>query len=359
MKKSLVKIASASAVVLMLAGCSTTGAQNGSATNKADKSETIATIGKEKISFDDYYSELKKQAGAATLRSMIIQRVLEQKVADKDALKKSAESEVDQQIKSAGGEAVFAKLLAFKKLGSIEDFRRSVYVRNLFQEVIEKNVDTSEDAIKKFYESGYKPVMEAQHILVEKEDEAKNIIKRLNDGEDFEKLAKELSKDGSGKNGGKLGEFTSGKMVKEFEDAVKSVGNGELVAKPVKSKYGWHVIRTIKNGEKLPYGEVKDAVKKQYLESKFNDSAVAYSVVGKLIKEVGVEVNDQELKPVLDDLMAAIKNAEEKVKKSETETTTTAEKETTAAPAEKETTASEETTEAAKEETTVEETTAE
>ncbi|MBR7928138.1 peptidylprolyl isomerase [Aerococcaceae bacterium zg-ZUI334] len=354
MKKSLVKIASASAV-LLLAGCSTMGAQN--STSSANKGEAIATIGNETISFDDFYAELKTQAGAATLRSMIIQRVLEQKVEDKDALKKAADEEVAQQISSAGGEAVFAKLLAYKKLGSIEDFKQSVYVRNLFQEVIEKNVDTSEEAIKAYYETSYAPLMEAQHILVEKEEDAQNIIKRLNDGEDFDALAKELSKDSSAANGGKLGEFKSGTMVAEFEEAVKSVGNGELVPNPVQSKFGWHVIRTIKNGEKQPYDEVKDAVKKQYLESKFNDSSVAYSIVGKLIKEIGVEVKDESLKPVMDDLMAAIQNAEANVNKSSEEATTTEAKEETSAEAE-----AEETTEASEEmaeETTVEETTAE
>ena len=106
-------------------------------------------------------------------------------------------------------------------------------------------------------------------------------------------------------------------MIPEFEEAVKSVASGELVPEPVKSQYGYHVINVINNGEKKLYDEVKDEVKQQYLDSKYNDSNLAYSIVGKFIKEKDVEIKDEDLKPALDELMAAIEAAEESAKAAE------------------------------------------
>lgn len=220
----------------------------------------------------------------------------------------------------------------------MEEFRESVYVRNLFQEVIGKNADTSEEALKAYYENEYSPLMEAQHILVETEDEANDVLKRLEAGEEFDALAKELSLDSTGQNGGLLTPFKSGTMVAEFEEAVKSVANGELVDHPVQSKYGYHIIRVINNGEKKPYEEVKEEVRQAYLESQYNNSAVAYSIVGKLVEEKGVEILDEDLKAALDELTAAIKAAKTQLENADQTTT-----------ASEDTTANEETSEASQE----------
>lgn len=343
MKKSLIKVATASAVFLLV-GCSANQA-NSTADTKQVTSQTdhaVAKVGEDTISFDEFYAELKAAAGESTLRSMIIEKILEQNIEDAEALKTSANEEVDAQIESAGGEEVFAQLLAYQKLGSVEDFRNSVYVRNLFQAAIDKNIDLSEEALKAYYDNGYSPLMEAQHILVATEEEANKVLERLANGEEFDALAQELSTDSSAANGGLLSPFSTGQMVAEFEEAVKSVGNGELVAEPVKSQFGYHVIRTINNGAKKPYDEVKEEVKKAYLESKYNDSTVAYSIIGKLIKENGVEIYDEDLKATVDDLLKAIEAAE---------SSASAAAETTVA---QETTVTEETTVA--EETQVEET---
>ncbi len=81
----------------------------------------------------------------------------------------------------------------------------------------------------------------ASHILVETEDEAKEIKKMLDDGSDFAELAKEKSTGPSGPNGGSLGWFGKGMMVKPFEDAVVTMKAGEI-SDPVKTQFGWHVL---------------------------------------------------------------------------------------------------------------------
>ena len=82
----------------------------------------------------------------------------------------------------------------------------------------------------------------AQHILVNNEQEAKEIIEMLNQGKSFETLAKEKSKCPSGKKGGNLGWFSHGQMVKEFQKAAFSLKKGQ-VSHPVKTQFGWHVIK--------------------------------------------------------------------------------------------------------------------
>lgn len=105
----------------------------------------------------------------------------------------------------------------------------------------------SDEALQKIYDEKYAkaaPAKEyhARHILVATEDEAKAVAAELDKGGDFAKLAEEKSSDSSGKNGGDLGWFGLGMMVKPFEDAVVALEPGK-VSDPVKSDFGWHIIK--------------------------------------------------------------------------------------------------------------------
>ncbi len=85
--------------------------------------------------------------------------------------------------------------------------------------------------------------IKCSHILVEKQSQALEIMERLNKGEKFGKLAKELSIDsGSAKKDGNLGYFTKGMMVKPFEDAAFKLQIGET-SQPIKSEFGYHIIK--------------------------------------------------------------------------------------------------------------------
>ena len=82
----------------------------------------------------------------------------------------------------------------------------------------------------------------ASHILVEKEYEAEDVLKKLKEGNSFESLAKAYSKCPSGSEGGDLGEFGTGQMVAPFETAAFSLQPGE-VSGPVRTQFGYHIIK--------------------------------------------------------------------------------------------------------------------
>ena len=105
---------------------------------------------------------------------------------------------------------------------------------------------TSEDKIQKAYDDKYKamaPELEyhASHILVDSEDKAKALLADIEGGKPFAEVAKANSSDGSAANGGDLGWFGKGAMVKPFEDAVFAAPVGKVVG-PVKTDFGWHLI---------------------------------------------------------------------------------------------------------------------
>lgn len=139
----------------------------------------------------------------------------------------------------------------------------SVYVRRALEPKI------SDAKIKDYYDSEivakYKPEDEvrARHILVPTEDEANAIIKQLKDGADFNKLAEEKSKDpGSAKNGGDLGYFNKTSMVKPFAEAAFAMKVGEVSDKPVKTEFGYHVIKVEDKRKSAapPLAEVKGQI---------------------------------------------------------------------------------------------------
>ena len=125
--------------------------------------------------------------------------------------------------------------------------RQAVLVRALFESEIKASPIT-DDMLKAQYEQ-FKGSMgtneyKVRHILVDKEEEAKAIITELNRGGDFAKLAKEKSKDpGSKDNGGDLDWGPSARYVKPFADAVQATPKGSTTAAPVKTDFGYHVIR--------------------------------------------------------------------------------------------------------------------
>jgi len=126
--------------------------------------------------------------------------------------------------------------------------------------------ETKEEKIKNFYNNYLKSFQKykeanASHILVKNKEEANAIIKKINNKSKFSELAKTHSTGPSGKNGGNLGWFGPGQMVKEFEQATFSLKKGEVSQEPVKTKFGFHIIKL---------NDIRDAKPKKLDEIKNN-----------------------------------------------------------------------------------------
>ena len=140
----------------------------------------------------------------------------------------------------------------------------------------------------------------ARHILVKTEDEAKAIIKELNDGADFAKLADEKSQDKGG-SGGDLGYFGPGQMVPEFEKAAFALDVGTITQEPVQSQFGYHIIKV--EDKRLqqppPYEEVKDQMRSVVMRERYVELA------SKIRSDAEVDVQDPALKALIEGNPAA------------------------------------------------------
>lgn len=228
-------------------------------------------------------------------------------LASQDFSEELAKVPAEQRRKAVLDVLVDLKLMATAAeaagLDKSDEFQRRLALlreRALRNEFFRAKVDeaVTDDQVKKRYDTEIAkitPVEEvhAEHILVPTEDEAKAIIKDLDAGSDFAKIAKDKSKDpGSAPMGGDLGFFSKGKMVKEFDDAAFSLPVGSYSKTPIKTQFGYHVIKVVeKRQQPLPaFDEVKDQVRQLVLR----DSFVA--TVDALRKASKVEILDPVLK---------------------------------------------------------------
>ena len=138
--------------------------------------------------------------------------------------------------------------------------------------------NTSEEKIQDFYAKYLKNFetfkeFNASHILVKDENEALQIIEKLQIELEFSKLAKSYSIGPSKKNGGNLGWFRSGQMVKEFEEAVLKLKKGKITKKPIKTKFGYHIImlNDIRNSQPKKINDIKEQIVKRIKQNSISN----------------------------------------------------------------------------------------
>jgi peptidyl-prolyl cis-trans isomerase C len=156
----------------------------------------------------------------------------------------------------------------------MEQARQLVLIRALFADFQKKNPVTDADIkaeYDKFAAANGGKEYRARHILVEKEADANKLIADLKKGAKFEDLAKKNSKDpGSGANGGDLDWAAPGSYVKEFSDAMVALAKGKFTDKPVKSQFGFHIIRVddVRETQLPPLDQVKPQISQQLTQQK-------------------------------------------------------------------------------------------
>ncbi len=164
----------------------------------------------------------------------------------------------------------------------LEQSRVGILVAAVFEDYVEKEGVTDAE-LKAAYESVKSQYTgkeyHVEHILVEKEADAKAIITQLKAGGNFEEIAKTKSKDpGSAPNGGDLGYVSEKSLVPEFSKAMVQLKNGQVTDKPVKTQFGWHIIKMIDSRDvKAPSFDEMKAQLKQMIASDQNWQKAKFS----------------------------------------------------------------------------------
>lgn len=204
------------------------------------------------------FSELEKNVQELLVKGYINSKLLE-KEADKLKLRDSEEFK--------------AKM----KVVENQMVQQELVERQIKDKITDKMVD--EEYKKMVDESKGKEEVKTSHILVDTEDKAKEIKKKLNKGANFADLVKEFSKDeGSKTNGGEIGYVTKGQLVAEYEEKAFTMKKNE-VSEPVKTQFGWHIIKMLdKRQVQVPTKEqadqfIRNKLSKEIVEQYFNELA--------------------------------------------------------------------------------------
>lgn len=229
----------------------------------AADSEVIATVNGIKITQGDLASA-RAEVGAeiASIPVEARTRVLVEYLVENQLMAEAAEKD-----KLATG-PVFEDRIKYYRRRALRDLYFDKHVRGTVTEADAKKLyDTQVASIKPEVE------LRARHILVKTEAEARDVVEKVHRGEDFAELAKTTSTGPSKTQGGDLGYFTKGQMVKEFEEAAFALKPGD-VSEPVKTQFGWHVIKIEDKREKgaPPFDSVKDRIMAALVQQKTQET---------------------------------------------------------------------------------------
>jgi peptidyl-prolyl cis-trans isomerase C len=255
MRNSRIAILLGAVVALGTTACTRPGdeaAKPGSAaTAAAEKPKIVATVNGKELTqpmFDTFLQAVTgKPAAEATpeqktqLLDQLVAMTLAAQAAEKDGLGKDpqVQARMDLLRTQILAEAASEKYMKAHPVSDTE---------------VKAEYDTQIAAMPKEYK--------ARHILVEKKETAESLIRDLQAGGDFAKLAKAESKDpGSAAKGGDLGWFSGQSMVKPFSDALAKLEKGKITTAPVQTQYGWHVIQL--EDTRSPEAPAFDDVKQQ------------------------------------------------------------------------------------------------
>lgn len=285
--------------------------------------EAVLSLDEGAISVDELYQEMKNKYALSVLIDMMDEKILGEKYPESEDEKSYVQGKLEQIkayydyyyntqyssyevfIQSQYGVSTNEELgglfaLDYKRNQAIEEYAKTVVtdseINKYYEEKTNGKIEASHILITADYKDG---ATDAEKAEAEKKalETAKEIITKLNNGEDFAALAKEYSKDGSASNGGALGEFDRGDMVDEFYEAALALKVGAYTKEPVKSEFGYHIILKTAQKEKPTLESVKDSIIETIAEEKISsDKKLSYEALIELRKNSGMTIEDKELK---------------------------------------------------------------
>ncbi|MGH0612785.1 peptidylprolyl isomerase [Bacillus cereus] len=251
-------------------------------------SENIATSKSGNLTKEEFNKDLKGKAGKVILQQAMLDKILldKYKVSDDEAMKR-----VEEEKKQMGDN--FKNYLTQTGVKNEDELKDKLKTQIAFEKAVKASV--TEKEIKDYY----KPNLKVSHILVNDEKTANEIKEKLNNGEDFTALAKQYSEDpGSKEKGGELGElnaFQMDRMDPKFKEATYKLEVGQ-VSEPIKSSFGYHIIKMTEKIELKPFNQEKENIRKELETKRLQDQQWQQQFVKDLLKKADIKVADNSLK---------------------------------------------------------------
>ncbi len=320
MKKIVKVTASALAICLLVTGCG----------NNAELKDnnTVVKTDEGKITADQLYESLRDKYGISVLIDMIDHKLFDEKYETDETEEETINAQIEQMKSQYNNDdeafqAAIKQYLGVEDEDELRDMLSLEYKRNLAIEDHVKN-SVTDDEIQKYYDDEVIGDIKVRHILIKPDTnddmsteekqkaedkakkEAEDLIKQLDDGADFEELAKEYSDDtGSASDGGLIDYFNKDDNMDEaFLNASIDLEEGKYTEEPVQSSFGYHIILKLDQKKKPKLNKVKNDIIETLAEEKLNeDAALRYNALIEIREEAGIKFNDDSLKKDYDELM--------------------------------------------------------
>lgn len=217
-----------------------------------------ATVGDQKVTGKDVNAIVKQlppqlqAAPADKVLELVVNQLVNDRLVDKIGVdtKLAEDKIVQERIADLSKQVIRERFIEKSLEGKVTD----AAVKAKYDELVKASPAPDE--------------VRASHILVTDEKTATEVLAKIAKGEDFAALAKQYSIDPTKANGGDLGYFVKSAMVKEFGDAAFAMNKGDVSKTPVKSEFGYHIIKVVDKRKQAPpaFDQVKDRIKAQVTE---------------------------------------------------------------------------------------------
>ena len=331
MKKKIIYGITTVLAISLLTGCGASKLKNGE--------ELVAKVDNYKISADDLYSEMKEKYAVKTLIDNIDHQLLDTTYKTDETETKAIENQIEEIKKTYGSnDQIFEQII--KQVYNVEsvdelkamlslDYKRDLAIKDYVKEKV-----VTDEEVTTYYDTKVIGDVKASHILIKpnakdsdseetktkKENEAKKkaeeIIKKLDNGEDFAKLAKKYSDDkGTASKGGNLGYFNMDDDFEEnFVSAAAALKKGAYSKEPVKTKYGYEIILKVDEKDKKKKDDLESTIRQTLADEKIKEDSSTTTYYKRLRdwrESKGLKFEDKELKKMYDKYMKTLTKEDE------------------------------------------------
>lgn len=331
MKKKIIYGITTVLAISLLTGCGAAKLKNGE--------ELVAKVDNYKISADDLYSEMKEKYAVKTLIDNIDHQLLDTTYKTDETETKAIENQIEEIKKTYGSnDQIFEQII--KQVYNVEsvdelkamlslDYKRDLAIKDYVKEKV-----VTDEEVTTYYDTKVIGDVKASHILIKpnakdsdseetktkKENEAKKkaeeIIKKLDNGEDFAKLAKKYSDDkGTASKGGNLGYFNMNDDFEEnFVSAAAALKKGAYSKEPVKTKYGYEIILKVDEKDKKKKDDLESTIRQTLADEKIKEDSSTTTYYKRLRdwrESKGLKFEDKELKKMYDKYMKTLTKEDE------------------------------------------------